>query len=561
MAQIVGDLYPQASGSSSLGAEQLGSPDAGHSTDIRPFNHIHVNSGVFHDPIYGTSGIVRYDNVRGLEISLDGGIVFRRLVVDLQTAYDGGNEIGNATRPSLPGTVAGQISQLPIVAKVVTPGGGLQSGGSELDRASAALIIASGYTTTPNLRNTYHETGIGPGYIYIQGSGLASAKPGHFAIAAGGGGGLGNDFINMTTSGTFICNAVGSLTFTLTENPVGVFGDMTFSNLGAPNFKGGQIKFKPFNGSGQLEYRFGPYESWHQSNSSSSEFFPIPHSGHILQMILENAGGGPVSLQTAYNNGHTIVTTTGNPVSISGQASDCLSLSSLLYAAIAFSGVVAAPANARQLGDLWFAGHSLRPEHGSLANTFGNANFIGGGIPSFWYHAGNSGVINLRTGSGIVQFFNVASANFNEQGIYVPFTNTGQVVADKHFRAHNNSGIRVFQEGLYKAIYSVSVEKTAGELAQQANVFMHVTRDNGNAFNILGGESFAHVRNSTNLSQNTANGQAVFDMDAGELFNIFVQESDVPVAPNQIRIKARQANVILEFIGPKRGTEGRVQLS
>jgi hypothetical protein len=277
-------------------------------------------------------------------------------------------------------------------------------------------------------------------------------------------------------------------------------------------------------------------------------------------MILENAGGS-TSLQDAYDNGNTIVTAGGNPVSITGNTSDCLALSSFAYAAIGFSGVVKAPANALQLGDLWFAGHSLRPEHPSLAVTFESANFIGGGIPSLWYHAGNSGVINVRTGSGIAQFFNVASTNFDEKGIYIPFTNTGQVVQDRHFRVHNNSGIRVFVEGLYRAAYSVSIEKIAGELSQQANVFIHITRDNGNAFNIFGGESFAQARDSADLSQNTANGQAVFDMDAGELFNIFIQTSAVPIPPNQMRIASREASVILEFIGPKRGTSARDPLS
>ena len=570
MAVEVSDLVPRASGTSSLGAEQL--DIAGFSTDIRPFAHVHMNSGVLHDPIYGQSGVLRYDTRTGFTLSEDGGKNFRRLVLDIQDAYDGGNEVqtirhgtsyqgiailepptpfdgsfgwDDSSDPFVGHTTYGlAVSGAPIpgnptgsaLSRLTSQFLHIRPSGTGSNRSALFIGYPDAVISTPIIASS------GSFDFYVNGGDMAYVVAGSKREFIGGSHEIvAQAFISVESVGSY--NVIAATTLDLQSDT-------------------DRFTVNCFNSSGHLEYLFGPYEAWHtKAGAGSDTLVPIPHSGHVLQMILANAGGGPVSLQTAYDNGHTIVTSANRPVSISGQASDCLSLSSLLYAAIAFSGVVAAPANARQLGDLWFAGHCLRPEHASLVSTFGSANFIGGGLPSLWYHAGNSGVINIRTGSGIVQFFNVASTNFNEQGTYVPFTNTGQVVADRHFRAHNNSGIRVFTEGLYKAIYSVSVEKIAGELTQQANIFIHITRDNGNAFNIFGGESFCHVRNSTNLSQNTANGQAVFDMDAGELFNIFVQESDVPVAPNQVRITARQASVILEFIGPKRGTGGRVQIS
>jgi hypothetical protein len=78
MARVVGDLWPAASGTSSLGVDQAGEPDSGFTNEIRPFNHVHLNSGVVYDPKYGTSGVIRYgisspNNLHGFELSFNGG--------------------------------------------------------------------------------------------------------------------------------------------------------------------------------------------------------------------------------------------------------------------------------------------------------------------------------------------------------------------------------------------------------------------------------------------------------------------------------------------------------
>lgn len=80
MAIEVGDLWPFASGTSSLGAEMT---NGGFAGEIRPFAHVHMLSGVFQDPVQAMSGIIRYARKgigflsrRGLEMSFDGGLSF-----------------------------------------------------------------------------------------------------------------------------------------------------------------------------------------------------------------------------------------------------------------------------------------------------------------------------------------------------------------------------------------------------------------------------------------------------------------------------------------------------
>jgi len=560
MAQKVGDLYPHASGSSSLGVEQIGGPDSGHTTDVRPFNHIHMNSGILHDPLHGTSGVFRYDNDRGMELSLDGGITFKSFVTDLQTAYNGGNNVTLRCFPT-PSFLVGSLfktSHDGVVLGTRTPGAGMPSDGSELQQQASAHIIASGFTLTPNLRNTYQQTGIGPGFLYIQGSGTPSFKPPYFSVlTASNGPSIAGDFVIMTTSGTFICNSAGSLTFN-----VGGQGatDMLFNNLAGSNGVGGQITFKPFAGSGQLQYLMGPYESWHQANSSDfGTFHPIPHSGQILQMILENGGGGGITnLQEAYEGGNTITTVTADgAVTVVGNTEDALHLSSLEQSVLNLSGVFAPGAGKVNQGDIWFARHQLTPEHNDLPGIVGDqdgGNGLAGGTPTLFLHTGGSGITSVRVASGIAQFFNIPATDFDRDGAYADFRNAGQVAKDRHFRAINGSGVAVWAEGCYRCTYSASIEKTDGNLMQGVEANIHIGGKQGQLYKIAGGESFCQLRDSAALNGNTANGQAVMDVFAGEVVNIRVRTTEIPVAPNQVRIASQGTSMILEFLGPIRGT-------
>lgn len=72
------DLLPQSSGSASIGVNQVNGI-GGMSSTIRPYNHIHVNSGVFHNP-YGSSGVIRFTGSQ-FEVSVDGGRTFSNVAL------------------------------------------------------------------------------------------------------------------------------------------------------------------------------------------------------------------------------------------------------------------------------------------------------------------------------------------------------------------------------------------------------------------------------------------------------------------------------------------------
>ena len=80
--EINGDLIPTSSGFANLGIDV--GPNAQNAFDITtlaPFNNIHLISGVWHDPIYGQSGVVRYSRAASsFQVSVDGGLTFNDLV-------------------------------------------------------------------------------------------------------------------------------------------------------------------------------------------------------------------------------------------------------------------------------------------------------------------------------------------------------------------------------------------------------------------------------------------------------------------------------------------------
>lgn len=78
-----GDLLPVSSGFANLGVGvNPNAQDAFDATAIRPFNHVHLVSGVFHDPLHGQSGVLRFNQQQAaFQISIDGGLTFQNLSV------------------------------------------------------------------------------------------------------------------------------------------------------------------------------------------------------------------------------------------------------------------------------------------------------------------------------------------------------------------------------------------------------------------------------------------------------------------------------------------------
>lgn len=78
---INGDLVPSVSGFANLGINvSSNGRNAFDITTLRPFGSIHVVSGIFHDPVQGQSGVMRYSRAAAaFQVSVDGGLTFNDL--------------------------------------------------------------------------------------------------------------------------------------------------------------------------------------------------------------------------------------------------------------------------------------------------------------------------------------------------------------------------------------------------------------------------------------------------------------------------------------------------
>ena len=95
-----GDLVPTTSGFSNIGVNVgINGNNAFDITTLRPAGHIHQVSGIFHDPILGQSGVLRYSREQAaFQVSVDGGLTFANLSaggVDSVGVINGANLTGN----------------------------------------------------------------------------------------------------------------------------------------------------------------------------------------------------------------------------------------------------------------------------------------------------------------------------------------------------------------------------------------------------------------------------------------------------------------------------------
>lgn len=97
---INGDLIPSVSGFSNLGVDvSSNGQNAFDITTITPFNNIHLVSGIYHDPLHGQSGVLRFNQQQGaFQVSINGGLTFTNLSaggVDSVGVIGGANLTGN----------------------------------------------------------------------------------------------------------------------------------------------------------------------------------------------------------------------------------------------------------------------------------------------------------------------------------------------------------------------------------------------------------------------------------------------------------------------------------
>jgi hypothetical protein len=261
--------------------------------------------------VIGVNGI-NVEQIAG-EFVVDGSAV-SGLITDhtLQAAYDGGDKIDVISDT---GGFKGVVIAENDTAKPTTPALPTDTIATIPDNY---VLAVSGHTSTPLNPNSFAFTRINPNAITIQSSGFAPAL---------GNGLAGSIFIGfdpvatntqhplIQTSGALIVKSISndhspfnadmqffaqndSVRFTAGTDVTFNAGDNVDIEAGTAGEIGGQVDIRAFDGSGRLEYRFGPYQAWHAKTDQFSfghgpdndGYFPLPHSGQICHMILEKIG-------------------------------------------------------------------------------------------------------------------------------------------------------------------------------------------------------------------------------------------------------------------------------
>ena len=505
MAQRTGDLWPAVSGGASLGAEQIGGIPAGFTGTIRPYRTIHLVSGVWHNR--GSSGIIRYTagddephggtfpagNPQGFQFSVDDGV-----------RYD--FTLG----------VARNNQQTTVFSS---------------NRIDPFLIKASGHMySVAELSNNIESIASAVNINALNGlAGFISATA-----------------FNQVTLTSQITDVVARA----------LNGDVKLQGRITSNGVGGQISLAAFATSGQLEYRFGPHQSWYIKTSDSSTsgpfgdgYNPLVPSGNILQMILENGSGGGETLQETYDLGQTIFLDGAQDLQISAGNHKFRLGTDGDKAEISMSGLLSTPAVDAEVGDMSMIVHGQIPLHGGVTTPTTNAEAValslGPGVPSV--NTG-SGIVNVSIGSGISQFFNISAQTLSASPLNVNFPSTGNNIPDQHYASDANDDILVLVPGCYKVSYTANMHKTVGTTRQQADVEMQI-----DGLTILGSDASCYLRNATNEDKGTANAVFLFDADAGSVVSMVITLTNVPGGETVVTLP-RGCNVVIERIGARRGT-------
>jgi hypothetical protein len=393
MAIDTGDLSPRASGSASLGVEQLGI--CGFTTDIRPFCHVHQNSGVFHSPLGGNSGVIRYEQ-GDFEISSDGGTIFRRLVRTLDDAYQGGAIVDS--------NLGSDNTYEPVILVGKNGSDKLEFGTNPvLDLPETnPMILLSG--VGPQADDTLFRKpalGLALNGIALRGSGTPSVEPSTWAIGVDS---ATPGQISQTSSGVMNIFSAGPIIYQGTSNfaisagtnfNAVANGDVGFSatNGDVSFFATGNVEFSALGGNGLLEWVEGAHDAWHTSNSrNDNTLIPIPHSGHVEQMI---AAAAPASatMQSVYEENPLRILDDGDLISISNTGKHKFSTFES-RAEINLSGILeSVPSSDLEQGDITMLSHA-GAQGLSLpiaSQAIANARSLG------------PGHLQLNTGSGIAQ--------------------------------------------------------------------------------------------------------------------------------------------------------------
>lgn len=460
-------------------------------------------------------------------------------------------------------------------------------------------VAVSGFSATPTNQHSYGVAFLGHNALSFQGSGtsqsnlwlginpvtgLGTVTSSGILTITGSGininsqgfisyGSTGNQI--LTVGGVFAVSAQGQISLSSANSaslsaPTVVFtatNDMSLQAQGGPlNLETvndnhdislnstGDFILHAHNHSGQMGYRFGPYESWHQFNSAgggTASFQPIPHSGHINQMIQSARTDIGSGLQRAYNAGRTVVLNSaiGDLQLISNTAKAKFAGTTL--APLNLSGVFTRPTVTLEMGDMYSMAHSAMEDLGvntqATTQAIASAKALGLATPVF--NTG-SGIVNFALSSGVMQ-----CVNNGAQTITTAFTdvnlNTITATADQNYTLSATPGsgvITVMSPGLYKISYKVAFAKTVGTLPQTAEVKLVVNND---GIAVLGSVIDAFMFDAVNAAKSSG-GTVIFqNLNAGD--NLRLQANSTLAGANNCQIMNRGAIFCIEKLGSKRG--------
>lgn len=307
----------------------------------------------------------------------------------------------------------------------------------------------------------------------------------------------------------------------------------------------GQMHLGAFGGSGQLEYRFGPYEMWAAKTSSPPDgspagdgFWPIPHSGNVNEMI---ALALP-TLQTGYeNNNNVFVTSAFGDLGIASQSAKFRIASSEERSHIQLSGVLAPASVDHERGDLTFMLHQ-DSEDGSLPTSEAEARAQSLGYGQLVYDTG-SGIVNLVTGSGIMEIKNDTSAQtFTTGTVTIGLLTAG--IPDKHYHIDTtNDQIVILVPGLYHFHYAVNTDVTSG--ASRSIIRVRLLH-NGTALTRY--NSYAYAREAT-AGEGTCRNAGFLLLEAGDTLEL---QANRDIGGNTCAVLANETHIGLWHVGPLR---------
>lgn len=605
MAVEIGDIWPQASGSSALGAEVA---NGGFTGEIRPFSSLHTNSGILHDATLGASGVIRFNLANDLshggtpagtpssfELSADGGKTFPLRL----GAYKQGNsalapcasistsgphdlhiESSGILRAIGRNSVAIQNDHPDAVVQVISFGDSEISAAKHLYLSGNQGVTVESSDATATGDIDIKTTGDGAD-ININTLGLASAidirtfgagseaflrtSNADLTIDCGGltsvleifcdnvmdidvEGAMNidcSDLLQIISEELFINTQVNGITIISNGNfIVSATDDASLSSAK-------QTTLSAFNSSGQLEYRFGPFESWHQANRGNGIFFPIPHSGqinHMIQASRQNMEAFGSGLQRQYEfNPVMVLTSAQEDLSIIANTAKPEFSTFGTQAEINISGLFMPPTLANlETGDLYMMNHSvISGIVPATTSAIAKAQALGHGTLAIQT---GSGVINVSVGSGIAQFTCSANQTLTTSLATITTLDTVAEVADQNYSI-NAGFIRVYSPGLYKVDFTVSFTKTLGSTVQMAQASLFV-----NGVSVAGTIVSCQVTNTTTAATASNSKAVLVNLNAGDTLSL--QGNMANIASNTIRVDRFNTTFIVEKIGPKRGAAG-----